>query len=114
MKFNLFDAAYYRAVNPDLVAAGLKTDRQLFAHFKNFGINQRRALSPFVNLKYYRESNPDLVAAGLKTNFQLYEHLQKTGLAEGRRFSPWVDLDFYLAANPDLERAFKGDRILCF
>ncbi|GET40779.1 FG-GAP repeat protein [Microseira wollei] len=114
MKANLFDAAYYRAVNPDLVAAGLKTDRQLFAHFKNFGINQGRAFSPFVNLKYYRESNPDLIAAGLKTNFQLYEHLQKTGLAEGRRFSPWVDLDFYLAANPDLERAFKGDRIQAF
>ncbi|HAX79448.1 MAG TPA: hypothetical protein DCY88_27380 [Cyanobacteria bacterium UBA11372] len=110
MKFNLFDAAYYRAVNPDLAAAGLKTDRQLFAHFKNFGIYQGRAFSPFVDLKYYRENNPDLVAAGLKKNFQLYEHLQNIGLGEGRKFSPWVDLDFYLAANPDLERAFTGDR----
>jgi FG-GAP repeat len=110
----LLDAAYYSAVNPDLAAAGLKTERQLSAHFENFGLNEGRAFSPLVNLKYYQDKNPDLTAAGLTTFRQLYEHLQKFGIAEGRRFSPLVDLNFYLAANPDVNQAFTGDRQQAF
>jgi FG-GAP repeat len=114
MSAALFDAAYYSAVNPDLAAAGLKTETQLSAHFENFGLNEGRAFSPLVNLKYYRDNNPDLTAAGLTTFRQLYEHLQTFGIAEGRRFSPWVDLNFYLAANPDVNQAYKGDRQQAF
>ncbi|MDF5730123.1 MAG: hypothetical protein PUP92_19440 [Rhizonema sp. PD38] len=42
MTINLFDVNFYRAANPDLVAAGLTTDTQLSQHFQNFGLNEGR------------------------------------------------------------------------
>lgn len=107
MPVTLFDANYYRAVNPDL--AGLN-DAQLWAHFWAFGLNSGRAFSPWVDLNFYRLSNPDLAAAGLTANKQLFEHLQTYGLREVRQFSPAVNLGLYLALYPDLRQAFGTDR----
>lgn len=114
MAVNLFDAAYYAAVNPDLAAAGVTTNEQLFAHFQNFGLNEGRSFSSLVDLKFYQQNSPDLAAAGLTTNRQIYEHLQNFGVAEGRQFSPLVDLGLYLAANPDVNAAFAGNRERAF
>ncbi len=111
---NLFDANFYRAANPDLNAAGLTTDAQVFSHFQNYGLKEGRTFSPFVNLNLYRSSNPDLAAAGLTTNSQLLQHLQNYGIAEGRRFSPFVDINFYLATNSDVNQVFKGNREAAF
>ncbi|MFB2972243.1 hypothetical protein ACE1CD_25055 [Aerosakkonema sp. BLCC-F183] len=105
MTVNLFDVNYYRALNPDLVRAGLTTDAQLVSHFEKFGANEGRAFSPFVNLDFYRAGNPDLAAAGLNTNLQAFYHLQSYGVADGRRFSYGLNTPFYGAVNPDLALA---------
>ena len=111
MTNNLFDANFYRTANPDLASLN---DAQLSEHFMNFGLNEGRSFSPFVDLKFYGDRNPDLAAAGLTTNKQLYEHLQNFGVAEGRQFSPVVDLGLYLTKNPDLNAAFAGNRERAF
>jgi hypothetical protein len=105
MVANVFDAAYYRFANPDLAAAGLTTDEQLRNHFLNFGANEGRAFSPFINLNYYRISNPDLGLAGITTNRQAFDHLQQYGVDEGRRPSVVFNPTFYRAQNPDLVAA---------
>ena len=116
MAVELFDANFYRAANSDLATAGLTTDAQLLSHFQNFGLNEGRAFSPFVDLNFYRSSssNSDLTAAGLNTNGQLYEHLRNYGVAEGRLFSPFADINFYLAANSDVAQAYGGNREQAF
>jgi subtilisin-like proprotein convertase family protein len=110
MSINLFDANFYRTSNPDLTAAGLTTDAQLFQHFQNFGLNEGRSFSLFANLNLYRASNPDLATAGINTNRQLLDHLQNFGVSEGRRFSEFIDINFYLDANPDVAKAFSNNR----
>ncbi len=105
MVANLFDANFYRIANPDLAAAGITTDPQLRDHFLQFGANEGRRFSPFINLAYYRTSNPDLATAGLTTNRQAFEHLEQFGLAEGRRFSVVFNPAFYRSRNPDLPAA---------
>lgn len=105
MVANLFDATFYRLANPDLAAAGLTTDAQLRTHFINFGANEGRAFSSFINLAYYAAGNPDLAAAGLTTNRQLFEHLENFGADEGRRPSVAFSPDFYRSKNPDLPAA---------
>ncbi|MBW4588836.1 SBBP repeat-containing protein [Aetokthonos hydrillicola Thurmond2011] len=111
MTANLFNASFYRAANSDLKNL---TDAQALAHFQNYGLNEGRTFSPFVDLNFYRASNPDLEKAGIKTNKQLFDHLQKSGVAEGRRFSPVVDINFYLKSNGDVNTAFKGNREQAF
>jgi len=101
MAVNLFDANFYRAANRDLAAAGLTTDTQVFSHFQNYGLNEGRAFSQFVDLKFYRSSNADL--SGFN-NKQLFDHLQNFGVREDRHFSPFVDLKFYRQANSDLSQ----------
>jgi len=110
MPVELFDANYYRSVNPDL--ANLD-ETQARSHFQNFGLAEGRQFSPLVNLNFYRSNNLDLARAGLTTNRQLFDHLQNYGIAEGRKFSPLVDLEFYRYNNPDLTLvSSQGDSLL--
>ncbi|GAB4281993.1 MAG: hypothetical protein Fur0025_10830 [Oscillatoriaceae cyanobacterium] len=102
MAINLFDPGFYRANNVDLASLN---DAQAFGHFLEFGANEGRRFSPYVNLNFYRANNPDLAAAGLNTNRQLYDHLSGVGVAEGRNFSPVFNANFYRGANPDLAAA---------
>ncbi len=101
---NLFDANYYRASNSDL--RGLN-DAQALSHFQQFGLDEKRAFSPFVDLNLYRASNSDLASF---SNRQAFEHLEKYGVAEGRKFSALLDLNFYLADNPDVAQVYKGSK----
>ena len=71
MPVNLFDANFYRAANSDL--QGL-SDAQALSHFQNYGLNEGRHFSPFVDLDFYRASNSDLASF---TNRQAYEHLHR-------------------------------------
>ncbi|MBD2604851.1 pre-peptidase C-terminal domain-containing protein [Scytonema hofmannii FACHB-248] len=104
MPQNLFDANFYRAANSDL--RGLN-DAQALSHFQQFGLNENRSFSAFVDLNFYRASNSDLASF---SNKQAFEHLQKYGVAEGRKFSPLLDLNFYVADNPDVAQAYGGSR----
>ncbi|MEG4484674.1 polymorphic toxin type 44 domain-containing protein [Microcoleus sp. D2_18a_B4] len=101
----VFDAAYYSKMNPDLQAAGLINPEQLLNQFRQFGVNEARSFSPYVDLNFYVVVNPDLAAIGLKNPQQLLDHLITYGINEKRLFSPKVDLNFYAAANPDLRTA---------
>lgn len=96
MPVNLFDANFYRAANTDLASIN---DAQALSHFQNYGLNEGRAFSPFVDLNFYRASNSSLASLN---NQQAYNHLQNYGVAEGRRFSQFADLNFYRASNSDL------------
>lgn len=111
MAIDLFDAQYYAAENPDLAAAGIKTEAKLREHFQRYGLLEGRKFSPWVDLDYYRNSNSDL------KNFNyadLLNHLQNNGVREGRRFSPAFDLNYYLANNADVNQAFGGDKERAF
>ena len=99
MAVNLFDANFYRSVNPDLAAL---TDEQTAEHLQVFGLNEGRRFSAYIDLDLYRDSNPDLAAAGLTTNRQLFDHLQTFGVIEPRLFSPVFDANFYRSSNADL------------
>ncbi len=106
MPVNLFNANFYRAANVDLANF---SDAQAESHFQNYGLNEGRAFSPFVNLNFYRSSNSDLANI---SNQQAFNHLQNNGVAEGRSFSQFVDIKFYRASNVDLtslnnEQAFN-------
>lgn len=99
----VFDTGYYSKMNPDLQAAGLVNPEQLLNQFRQFGVNEGRSFSPYVDLDFYAAVNPDLAAIGLKNPKELLDHLITYGINEKRRFSPKVDLNFYGAANPDLK-----------
>jgi Bacterial toxin 44 len=101
----LFDPGYYAKMNPDLSAAGLVNSEQLFNQFIQFGINEKRSFSPYVDLDFYAAVNPNLAAIGLSNPKQLLDHLITYGINEKRLFSSKVDLNFYAAANPDLRTA---------
>ena len=98
----VFDADYYSTMNPDLPAAGLVNHEQLFNQFIQFGVNEGRSFSPYVDLAFYGSVNPDLAAIGLSNPKQLLDHLITYGISEKRLFSSKVDLNFYAATNPDL------------
>jgi hypothetical protein len=102
MAVNLFDANFYRSVNPDLASFN---DAQAYQHLISAGLNEGRKFSLYVDLNTYRANNPDLAAAGLATNQQLYNHLSAIGAAEGRTFSPVFNANVYRALNPDLQAA---------
>jgi len=98
----VFDAGYYSRMNPDLQAAGLVNSEQLFNQFLQFGVNEKRSFSPYVDLDFYAAKNPELATIGLRNPKQLLDHLITYGINEKRLFSPNVDLNFYAATNPDL------------
>lgn len=79
MTVNLFNSNFYRFANSDLASL---SDAQALSHFQNYGLNEGRAFSPFVNLNFYRSSNADV--AGFN-NEQAFNHLQNSGVVEGRR-----------------------------
>ena len=94
----IFNAAYYAAYNPDLVAVYGNDERALLSHFENFGMAEGRRGSAEFDVVFYINTNPDLVAvfgADLKS---YYLHYMNSGKAEGRRgcaeagINPMVDL----------------------
>lgn len=101
----VFDTGYYSKMNPDLQAAGLVNPEQLLNQFRQFGVNEGRSFSPYVDLDFYAAVNPNLSAIGLSNPKQLLDHLITYGINEKRLFSSKVDLNFYAAANPDLRTA---------
>jgi len=98
------DLNVYRISNPDLVAAGLTTNRQLYDHLSVAGVAEGRIFSDVFDVNFYRAANPDLAAIGFN-NEQLLDHFRTSGINEGRLASPIFNAPFYLAANPDLAAA---------
>ena len=75
-----FNLNYYKANNPDLVAAKLDGS-QLLEHFENYSLNEGRSFCVAFDVDYYRNTNSDLHWAGFN-NKQLLEHFEEYGLSE--------------------------------
>jgi hypothetical protein len=108
-KDTFFNADYYRANNPDVVAyyGENVTAEQLYYHWCYNGVNEGRSGSPVYNEDYYIANNPD-VGEAYTTHLDRYNHFFERGSAEGRAASAEFDLATYKANNPDLVAVF-GD-----
>ena len=71
-----FDAAFYRAQNPDVTAAGVDP----LAHFMAYGWREGRDPTPDFSVEAYAELNPDVDA-----EVNPFLHYVTTGKAEGRQ-----------------------------
>lgn len=80
----VFNATFYAANNPDLGAAGLKTEDQLFNHFVNSGMSEGRQGSEEFNVQAYRARYADLNAVYGNDLKAYYLHYIRSGKAEGR------------------------------
>ena len=72
-----FNAAYYRASNPDLTGS----DDDLIDQFLTSGWTTGHNPSPLFSVQYYLDSYPDVAAAGMNPLI----HFALNGRAEGRR-----------------------------
>ncbi len=101
----LFDAAYYLAANPDVLAAGADP----YTHFLTYGWPEGRNPSASFDVADYLAANPDVAAAHIDPLL----HYEDNGQAEGRAAfavpatppDPLVDAATYYAANPDVAKA---------
>lgn len=95
----IVDLKVYRENNPDLVAAGLTTNRQLYDHLSAVGVAEGRRFSVAFYPPFYRVANPDLTPLN---NEELFDHFRNFGINEGRASSEFFNVSFYLNANQDL------------
>lgn len=99
VSFEEFDAAYYAANNPDVVAAFGSEPKVLYAHYLRYGAEEGRAANAKeaaqkqskepvsfekFDAAYYAANNPDVVAAFGSGPKALYAHYLRYGAAEGR------------------------------
>ncbi len=100
---DLFDEAYYLAVNADVAAAGVDA----FSHFLASGWSEGRDPNPFFDTSAYLADNADVLAAGLNP----LEHFDSFGAAEGRTPSALFSESAYRAANADVASAVSGGSV---
>lgn len=109
-----FNAAYYLANNPDLVAAGVDAETHYRDHGASeafLGTNTDRKPAEWFDIQYYLSQNPDVAAAVAGNVAAAFDHFTTHGIGEGR--VPSAAYDFsdaqwsdYAAANSDLTDAF--------
>lgn len=71
-----FDAAWYAAHNPDVIAAG----QDPFDHYMTYGHIEGRNPGPEFDTNFYMQTYPDVVSAGVNPLYHFLSH----GRAEGR------------------------------
>lgn len=80
----MFDYEYYKATNPDVVAA-LGDDRaKLFEHFVKCGIFEGRSLNATFNVSAYASAYADVAAAFGDDIIKYYQHYATFGQKENR------------------------------
>ena len=116
-----FDAAYYAAQNPDVVAVIGNDAAMLETHYETYGKAEGRkasagsAVSSTANLSavfdaaYYAAQNPDVVAVFGTDALSLYTHYITLGIYEGRNGSASFNAKAYKEANPDLVAVYGDD-----
>lgn len=88
----LFDAEWYRRMNPDLaLAPGAELD-----HYLDDGWRDGRSPHPCFDPQHYLDQRPDL------TDVEPFEHYLTHGWKEGRDPTVWFSTSYYLAHNPDV------------
>lgn len=81
----VFDPEYYSRKYPDLASAGLKTNEQLFEHFYNFGMNEKRRGNAKFNVNAYASYYADLREVFGSDWKKYYEHYISFGIYENRK-----------------------------
>lgn len=80
----VFDAEYYAKRYADLAIAKIIAPDQLFQHFKDHGMSERRQANNSFNVNVYIDSNPDLKVFG--DNYpEYYKHYMRIGHTEARK-----------------------------
>lgn len=80
----IFDAVYYAAQNPDVVAVIGNDPTALYTHFITVGINEGRSGNVTFNVSAYKAANPDLAAVFGNDLAAYANHYVTIGQAEGR------------------------------
>lgn len=86
----MFDAEYYAANNPDIVAVLGNEEKALYNHYVNYGKNEGRkpcadSFGEAFDPVYYAQNNPDVVAVLGTDATVLYNHYVNCGKNEGRK-----------------------------
>jgi Ca2+-binding RTX toxin-like protein len=97
---NGFDASYYLANNPDLVAAGYNTSNA-WSHYANIGWHEGRNPNAWFDTNYYLSHNGDVAAAGVNPLL----HYINGGDFELRDAGPNFHTIDYYNARPDVWNA---------
>jgi glycosyltransferase involved in cell wall biosynthesis len=92
-----FDAAFYLAVNSDLVSCGIDP----IAHYDSVGWKKGLDPNPLFSTRHYLAANKDVAEAGINP----FKHFLYTGRNEGRPWAPTIfDPKFYRRKYNDVPR----------
>ncbi len=106
---DIFSGQYYADTYEDLYAAFEYDETKLFNHVKEYGLKEKRDVSPILDVVYYRETYPDLNAA-FGDNWDAYvNHYFEYGIKEGRDNGTNFDIIRYVNSYADLREAFDED-----
>lgn len=106
---DIFSAQYYADSYEDLYEAFEYDEAKLLEHVKEYGLEEKRDISPILDVVYYRESNPDLEAA-FGDDWDAYvNHWFEYGIKEGRDNGTNFDIIRYVNSYADLREAFDED-----
>lgn len=124
----VFDANYYAAHNPDLVAAYKNDAGKLLNHFIKYGMRELRQGSASFDVLSYKRAYPDLRKAYGNDIVSYYNHYLDIGRKEGRNqvigvntisnptknyhgidLSTVYDYHYYINHYPDLYALFNAD-----
>ena len=108
-----FNASYYAANNPDVVAQYGTDEKSLKKHWINHGMKEGRNGSPVLDVAYYLQMNPDVAQAYGKNYIAVQLHFYEKGIVERRVSSPAFNSYDYMALNPEVVVACKGDIRKC-
>ena len=99
----IYNADYYRTMNPDLEKAFGNDDNALLNHWLNIGVNEGRIASPVFWSKYYVNLYNDLKTV-FGTNYEdAILHFLNNGINEHRQGNSEFNLDIYKANYKDLQ-----------
>ena len=80
----VFDVAYYKQMNPDVVAVFGNSDEAAFQHFIDYGMREGRIASRNFNVQTYKSNYTDLRDAFGDDLATYYRHYIQYGFYEGR------------------------------
>ena len=102
----IFDPAYYKAANPDVVRVYGSSASSLRSHYNDHGKAEGRRPSAVFDPAWYLGVYPDLKAAFGNDYAAALNHFLTCGIPEGRQGSAQFSVEIYKANYADLRAAF--------
>ena len=102
----IFDPAYYKAANPDVVRVYGSSASALRSHYNDHGKAEGRRPSAVFDPAWYLGVYPDLKAAFGNDYGAALNHFLTCGIPEGRQGSAQFSVEIYKANYADLRAAF--------